>query len=234
MKKKFNYIQTVERGQITGNPRHSNFNGESTPSGSISSLNRTFTFVITNASNVTGNFVMFGWNKYGAEVAASDQSAFVTVTVSQSSHAQVLRDLAGSTYYIAGMKLRCTDTTQFSNPIIWNSSSVNGKTSSEQINPLDYFSAAQNQSTQIDVPADQVNFPISDMNYLNGTIAASATYTVILTLAARTSMGRILEGKSVVAMSNAGQSTSVGMQITGQNRAISDTVPLKNIAKGSM
>jgi len=196
-------MQQIEQRAEAGRS-FSNFSGPvaaGTP-GIINPLNRTLTIEIVNATNAAGTWVFGGFDIYGAgqnNNGGSDTG--ITVTVKESSHDQVKRDSASSPFYIAGCKVSVTDALQFNN--LWNKNfySSTGKRESYVIQPNNWRNPANNQANLLIADPSQFSMTLDGMTFLSGTINAGVTMTITLTLAARTNMGSVLEGRSPIAIS---------------------------------
>tara|TARA_R110000868_G_scaffold150976_2_gene374547 strand:+ start:14720 stop:15460 length:741 start_codon:yes stop_codon:yes gene_type:complete len=239
---KLDYMKNLEKSAAY-NPRFSNFTGDTAPVRNMDAWNRVYTVVVTNSSNTTGTYAIFGWDAYGAEEAPTTttvsgltvQSSFVTVAIQESSHAIVKRDLAGSSFYVASMKLICSDTTQFSNTIGNYFKSTNGAQGAKFITPSTYQPMLLSNTSIIDIPSELINFQIDNMRWLAGSINQNATLTMVLVLSGRTSTGNILNGDSVVSVSTAPVLSNSALQIAAAPQAASSSIPaIKRAAMNSL
>jgi len=196
-----NYMQQIERS-AEANRSFSNFSGSvaaGTP-GVINPLNRTLTVVITNATNAAATWVFGGYDVYGDGASAGSDTG-VTVTVQESSHAQVKRDSGSTPFYITGCKVSVTDALQFNNIWYKNFQSSTGKFERYVIQPNNWRNPANNQANLLIADPSQFALTLDGMTFLSGTINSGVTMTISMTLGARTDFGAVLEGKSPVSIS---------------------------------
>lgn len=220
--------------QRSAEARYSNYNGDlGQAPGMMNVLNRTLTVKVVNASNTSGTFVVFGYSEYG-DGASAGSDAFVTVTIAESSHAQVKRDSAGSPFYIAGMKYLTTDVAQFSNNLTVAMKSTTGKQVSYQVQPQNWNNPNNQNTLLLLATPDDFSLTINSYTYITGTIEAGCTITLTMTLAGRTDISQTFSGNSPVSVSNSpyptGQAPVVLQQSTGNN-AVSNVMPM--ISKSS-
>lgn len=199
MRKTLNYMQKIE-AKAEAQSRFSNFAGEVSAPGMINPLNRTLTVVIANATNAAGVWVFGGYDVFGDGASAGSDTG-ITVTVKESSHAQVKRDSGKAPFYLTGAKVSVTDVLQFNNLITMAEQSSTGKIQSYKIQPQNFASPQNFQSTLLVFEPGSFSFTLNGMTYLTGDINAGVTMTMTLTLGARTDISEVFKGQSAVSVS---------------------------------
>ncbi len=225
-------------GYGNANPnRFSNYAGDMGAGGfgNVNPLNNTITYVITNASNATGTFVLFGSDQYGTAVTGtpqSGQSAFVTVTVQESSAAQVARDTEKSPVFIAGCMIRTTNEDQFSEILSINWRSSSGMSQSYTFSYLKLDNPMNQNNKLLVADPSQFSLNVSGMTSITGNIIAGCTLTIQFYIGARTNQAEVFNNNPIVSLAsgpfNYGVNRTV-LQAPGTNAAAS-TIPLAQSA----
>lgn len=181
--------------------RFSNFGGSGmAPANRLQQLNRTFTVLITNATNATAAYVVFGNNIYG-DAAAAGSDTGITVTISESSHAQVKRETANSPVQLVMAKYKTSDADNLSNTITYYEKDSTGKVQSIPVTPLNYQEPENNQSLLVRIP-DFEGMDIYGGSYLTGNIKAATTITLILSVGTKVDLRNAASDDSVVVTTN--------------------------------
>jgi hypothetical protein len=177
--------------------RFSNFGGNGmAPANRLQQLNRTFTVLITNATNADATYVVFGNNIYG-DAASAGSSTGVTVTISESSHAQVKRETANSPVQLVMAKYKTSDADNLSNTITYYEKDSTGKVQSIPVTPLNYQEPENNQSLLVRIN-DFEGMDIYGGSYLTGTIKTNTTITLILSVGTKVDLRNAASDDSVI------------------------------------
>lgn len=177
--------------------RFSNFGGNGmAPVNRLQQLNRTLTVLITNATNANATYVVFGNNVYG-DAASAGSDTGVTVTIAESSHAQVKRETANSPAQLVMAKYKTSNADNLSNIINYYVKDATGKTTSIPATPLNYQEPENNQSLLVRIP-DFDGMDIYGASYLTGTIKAGTTITLILSIGTKVDLVNAASDDSVI------------------------------------
>ncbi len=214
MNKKISYMNRIN-AVVNRVSRFSNLTGEAgappvfkaTP---INQFSRTLTFVITNASNVEGTYVVLGQNKFGAEGTVLSpnpgSSFYVTVALKQTSHAQAKRSidsqptqLSGAKYSSAGLAAGVDE--NFSNSISYFREPFTGGGSWAEVTPDTYREPENLTQTLVRIP-DFNGMDLDGDTYLTGQIAGGTTITLILTIGSKVQLGNANANETVVTSTN--------------------------------
>lgn len=200
--------------RVARTARHfSNFNGVDAvlPQGNtLNQLNRTLTVKIQNATNASASYVVFGYNENG-DGAAAGSDAGISITIAQSSHAQVKRDTAANPVVLVSAKYSTTDSANFNNDITYRRKYSTGKLEEIPVTPLNYQEPQNNITTLLVIP-DFNGVCIDGPASFTGSINAATTITLVLSI------------KSKVEISKAAYDENV--QITTSQPAPSGNVPV--------
>jgi hypothetical protein len=159
---------------------------------------RTLTITVTNAStSTTRSARIFGAVK---DLTGATQHADITVTVAESSHLQVKTELLQNPFRIHGMKYSVTTANQFSNTVAIFEESSTGGLSKRVWQPLNYRSAQNNLTTQIDAP--DFELLVNAKSYIDVDILKNESVTFTLTISEKAEMKNILKGRGVKTMSH--------------------------------
>jgi hypothetical protein len=139
---------------------------------------RTLTITVVNASvsAITGVRI-FGAVK---DLTDATKNAAVTISVAESSHLQVKTELLQNPFRILGLKYTVTTAAQFNYPLTLVEEKSTGGLISRLWQPLNYRSAQNTLTTQIDAPTFE--FLVSANCYFTFTLAASETVTFTFTI----------------------------------------------------
>lgn len=182
-----NYLSRV----ATSASRFSNFGGSSD---NLSQLNRTLTVVITNATNAASNYILFGYNELGTEPS---QGTGVTVTINETSYAQVVRETSTIPYEFVQAKFNTTSSTNLSYVVSYTTTDATGMSVVKKFTPLTYQEPENNNTSLVRIP-DFNGVVLDGQTKITASIAASSTITYILTLKAKSNLANSLDGGNVV------------------------------------
>jgi hypothetical protein len=159
---------------------------------------RTWTVQVVNGSSTVGVTAIV----FGAIYDLTDTvntAAGVTVTVSESSHLQVKTELLQQPVRILGMKMTVTSATQFSNVLTLIDKKSTGAEEKRLFQPLNYRSAQNQITTQIDAPSFELL--LSGSTRIEFTINKSETVTFTFTIVQKAQIQNTLRNSPVVANS---------------------------------
>ncbi len=160
---------------------------------------RTWTVSVTNGSStVAVTAIIFGANYDLTDVA--NTAAGVTVTVSESSHLQVKTELLSQPVRILGMKMTVVSATQFNNVLSLYDRKSTGAEEKRLFQPLNYRSAQNQITTQIDAPSFELLLTASTR--IEFTINKSETVTFTFTIVQKAQLQNVLRNAPVAANSN--------------------------------
>jgi hypothetical protein len=174
--------------------------GQGAPMGAevLDPNDRTWTVQVVNANTAaTGNVVIFGSAK---DLTDASLPSGVTVTVSESSHLTVKTELLTTPVRILGLKYTVTTAGQFSYPLTLVDETSTGAKNQRIWQPLNYRSAQNQLTTQIDAPTFEML--LSATSYISFTMAASETVTFTFTIVEKAMQKNILRNAPGVAASN--------------------------------
>jgi len=159
---------------------------------------RTWTIAVANGATSSKTATIFGAN-YDLTDANLDSN--ITITVSESTHLQVKTELLSQPVRILGMKMTVSSSaTQFSNVLSIYDQKSTGALEKRLFQPLNYRSAQNYLTTQIDVPSFELL--LSASTYIQFTVNGSETVTFTFTIVEKTLVYNTLRNSSVVAVSN--------------------------------
>jgi len=154
---------------------------------------RTMTITVANANTTTAKTVrLFGAVK---DLTDATKDSDITITVSESSHLQVKTELLQNPFRIKGLKYSVANAGQFSNTISIFEESSTGGLSKRIFQALNYRSAQNNLSTQIDAPDWELL--VSAKTYIELSINASETVTFTFTISEKAELKNVLKGRGV-------------------------------------
>jgi len=160
----------------------------------------TYTFIITNANAQDEDVVLFGANE------AIQPPAGVTILVAESSHNEVRQESLANPFSIIGMKMKVSNTAQFSNVLMLYERTSSGRVTSHVKQPLTYQSP-QNQVDTL-IHAIDFHFEVTGKSSLRFKVKPG-TVTFTFNVSSRTNIGNVLQGKSVSEVNNAPQATGL-------------------------
>ena len=158
---------------------------------------RTWTITVVNTNTVATSDVRI----FGAAYDLTDASlpAGVTVTVAESSHLRLKTELLMTPVRILGLKYTVTNAAQFSYGLSLIDETSNGAQNKRVWQPLNYRSAQNQLTTQIDAPTFEML--LSATSYIQFTLGASETVTFTFTIVEKGMQKNILRGAPGVAAS---------------------------------
>lgn len=154
---------------------------------------RTLTITVANANTASAKTArIFGATK---DLTDANKDSDITITVAESSHLIVKTELLQNVFRIKGFKYSVTTAGQFSNTIsIFEESSTGGLT--KRIwQPLNYRSAQNQLTTQIDAP--DFELLVSAKTYVEVSLKASETITFTFTISEKAELKNVLKGRGV-------------------------------------
>lgn len=160
---------------------------------------RTWTIAVANGSSTVSALAIV----FGAIYDLTDTlntAAGVTVTVSESSHLQVKTELLSQPVRILGLKMTVTSATQFSNVISLYDQKSTGAQEKRLFQPLNYRSAQNQITTQIDAPSFELL--LTSSTRFEFTINKSEVVTFTFTIVQKANIQGTLRNSPVVASSN--------------------------------
>ena len=158
---------------------------------------RTWTVSVVNAATtaVTG-VTLFG---SAVDLTDANKDADITINVAESSHLQLKTELLTTPVRILGLKYTVTTAAQFSNALTLVDKTSNGALSQRIWQPLNYRSAQNQLTTQIDAPTFELL--LSATSYITFSMAASETVTFTFTIVEKGMQKNLLRGAPAVAAS---------------------------------
>lgn len=164
---------------------------------SLDPNDRTLTVTVVNATaSAVSGVVIFGAVK---DLTDANLDANITITVSESSHLKVKTELLQNPFRILGLKYSVTTTAQFSNTLTLTEETSTGGLISRIWQPLNYRSAQNNISTQIDAPSFELL--VNANTYISLSLAGSETITFTFTLVEKAVAKNVLRGTAPRAIS---------------------------------
>ena len=154
---------------------------------------RTLTITATNADSANAQTArIFGSVK---DLTDATLNANVTITVQESSHLQTKTELLTNSFRIQGLKYSVGSTGQFSNVLSLYEEHATGGLVKRIWQPLNYRSAQNQITTQIDAPSFELL--VTSNTYIEFSLNASESVTFTFTLVEKTSQKNVLRGRSV-------------------------------------
>lgn len=160
---------------------------------------RTWTITVTNGSSTASALATV----FGSVLDLTDllnTAAGVTVTVAESNHLAVKTEILSQPVRILGLKMTVVSATQFSNVIYMYDSRSTGALDRKLFQPLNYRSAQNQLTTQIDAPSFELL--VTPTMYFQFTINASEIVTFTFTIVEKANFSNTLRNSPVVAVSN--------------------------------
>jgi len=155
---------------------------------------RTLTITVANSNTgTTATARIFGATK---DLTDANLPAGITVTVAESSHLQVKTELLTNPFRIAGLKYTVTTASQFSNPLFLYEESSTGGLIRRIWQPLNYRSAMNQLTTQIDAPTFELL--VGAKTYIELVMRASESVTFTFSMSEKAQMQNVLQAESVV------------------------------------
>jgi len=208
-----NYRDRIARLALEGQARYRNFEGVTYPKmyrhaagGNVVASaatevldpnDRTWTVKVVNASSANSYTATIFGAVY--DLTDANLNANITITVSESSHLKVKTELLTQAVRILGMKMTVTSASQFSNVISLYDEKSTGALEKRIFQPLNYRSAQNYLTTQIDVPSFELL--ITPTTYIQFTVNASETVTFTFNIVEKVLLHNLLRNAPAVAVS---------------------------------
>ena len=157
---------------------------------------RTWTISCANSDTASHSVMIFGSAK---DLTDATLDARVTITVTESSHLILKSGLFGGPVRILGLKYTVTTAAQFSNALTLIDETSTGALNQRKWQPLNYRSAQNQLTTQIDAPTFEML--VSSTSYITFTLNASETVTFTFTIVEKALDRNLLRNTPVVAAS---------------------------------
>jgi hypothetical protein len=167
---------------------------------------RTWTIQVVNGSSTVGVTAYVFGSVFDLTDTLNTANG-VTVTVSESSHLQAKTEILGQPVRILGMKMTVTSATQFNNVLYLIDKKSTGAQEQRLFQPLNYRSAQNQITTQIDAPSFELL--VKPTTYIQFTINKSETVTFTFTIVQKALFDNTLQGVPVIATSNVPQPTGL-------------------------
>jgi hypothetical protein len=179
----------------------------------LSDTDKIYTAVITNTqtSGAAVNAIVFGANQYSG---STQPNAGVTVTIQESSHAQVRAESQYSPFWVNGLRYLVTTTNQLNTqiPTVQKFSSA-GTINSAQFRPLSYKTAYQQQTLQVD--ATDFKFEVDGSTSMIVPVVAAETVTIIFQIGGRFAPQNVVQGSSALEVASQRPLTTGLVQVNG-------------------
>lgn len=154
---------------------------------------RTLTITVANANTASAKTArIFGSTK---DLTDANLDADITITVAESSHLVVKTELLQNPFRIKGFKYSVTTANQFANTMSIYEESSTGGLNKRVWQPLNYRSAQNQLTTQIDAP--DFELLVNAKTYLEVSLAASETITFTFTISEKAELKNVLKGRGV-------------------------------------
>ena len=166
-----------------------NFNGVE----ELDPNDKTLTVKVVNAStSAAATATIFG---SVFDLTDANLSSNITITVSESSHLKVKTELLLNPFRIVGLKYVVTTVAQLSNVLSLFEEKSTGGLIKRLWQPLNFRSAQNEITTQIDAPSFELL--VTANTYIQLSLAASETVTFTFSLGERADLKNVLRGRSV-------------------------------------
>ena len=191
-----NYLRKLEREAEANfhNFDGDDFMGYSQVSGEeLDPNDRTLTITVANANTGTAKTaVIFGAVK---DLTDANLDSDLTITVAESSHQEVKTELLQNPFRIKGLKYSVTTAGQFSNTLSIKEKQSTGGESTRIWQPLNYRSAQNNLTTQIDAP--DFELLVGAKTWLEVAVNALESITFTVTISEKAELKNVLKGRGV-------------------------------------
>lgn len=158
---------------------------------------RTWTITVTNSSSAASTTAYI----FGSVNDLTDTlNTGCTVTVAESSHLQVKTEILSQPVRIMGLKMTVVSATQFSNVIYFYDQKSTGKQERVLFQPLNYRSAQNQLTTQIDAPSFELL--VTPTMYASFTLNKAEIVTFTFTIVEKALFQNTLRNSPIVAVSN--------------------------------
>ena len=176
-------------------------NYKATSIGHIDSNDRTLTVTASNTSGSIQKVVVFAGNRRPV------QAAGVTVSVEESSHAEVQEESKASPFLIKGMKYSVSNALQFDNVLRIIRRSAAGSSTERVYQPRN--ATSPQNFTQNLIDDDNFSMEVTGQDALEFDIEDGASLVFTFTIKARANIGNLLKGKNVAELSNMPRTTGL-------------------------
>jgi hypothetical protein len=165
----------------------------------LADSNQIYTAVLenTNSSGDPVTCTLFGANIYGItndQIGGVNGTGGRSVTISESSHAQVRSQSLYSPFWINGFRFRVTTTPQLSINGTLQVADSAGTIVSNQFRPLTYFTATQQQNLQVD--ATTLKYQVDGSTSFLLPVIAAEQVTMIMKIGARFAPENVVDNAS--------------------------------------
>ncbi len=163
----------------------------------LDSNDRTWTITVTNSSSAASTTAYV----FGAVKDLTDTlNTGCTVVPAEATHLQIKTEILGQPVRILGLKMTCVSATQFSNVISIHDTKSTGGDTIRLFQPLNYRSAQNQLTTQIDAPSFELL--VTPTVWFSFTLNKAEVVTFMFTIIQKTLLHNTLSGTAVVASSN--------------------------------
>jgi len=159
---------------------------------------RTWTIKVVNSSSAAAYTATVFGSVY--DLTDTNLNGNLAITVSESTHLKVKTEVLLQPVRILGMKMTVTSATQFSNVLSIYDETSTGALEKRLFQPLNYRSAQNQLTTQIDAPSFELL--VKATTYIQFTVNASETVTFTFTIVEKALFANTLRNSPVVAVSN--------------------------------
>ena len=158
---------------------------------------RTLTITVTNASSSASKVArIFGSTK---DLTDANKDSNITIAVAESSHLTVKTELLQNPFRIKGLKYSVTTANQFANTISIFEESSTGGLSKRVWQALNYRSAQNQLTTQIDAP--DFELLVNAKTYFDVSLRPSEVITFTFTISEKAELKNVLKGRGVATSS---------------------------------
>lgn len=158
---------------------------------------RTWTITVANAATSAKTCYLFGAIR---DLTDTDLDENITITVSDSTHKKLKTELLTQPVRILGLKYTVTTASQFSYGLSLYDEKSTGSEEKRVWYPLNYRSAQNNLTTQIDAPSFELL--LTPSVYIKFTILGSETVTFAFNIVEKAQLHNVLRNSPVVAVAN--------------------------------
>jgi hypothetical protein len=159
---------------------------------------RTWTIKVVNSSSATAYTATIFGSVY--DLTDANLNGNLAVTVSESTHLKVKTEVLLQPVRILGLKMTVVSATQFSNVLSIYDETSTGAMEKRLFQPLNYRSAQNQLTTQIDAPSFELL--VKATTYIQFSVNASETVTFTFTIVEKALFANTLRNSPVVAVSN--------------------------------
>jgi len=198
------YLKRINAIEADASRNYHNFSGDVEMYGytggnmeELDANDRTLTIKISNANTITAKVArVFGASK-DLNDALLDPD--ITILVDESSHTSVKAELLQNPFRIGGLKYVVSDALQLNNSFSIIESTSTGSETRKKWQPINYRSAMNQITTQIDAPS--FDLLVSANTYIEVLINPSSSVTMTVTLSQKAAMRNVLQNRQVATTS---------------------------------